>query len=368
MSVFLFLSGGSLVGQNLLFVFNQKLMDAKKICFTSDAEAASLSTFDEVYLVPETKGNFSLLEECLLEVLAENEIKMVFPCRDDDVAFLAYFKKRHPSYESILPVGDSWIANSFLDKLVCSEMADKAGLPYAPVSSLCAADVESFLNDHDFPVVVKPKEGFASKGVSIVSDIKGLKPYLGSDEFVLQKFIGSDQKIKSLSENLFKGIYPLFYSLEPPKLSFQSFINIAGEFTDVFVTENIMKSGVSTSVRRIECEKFRYLGLRWVESMARIGWRGPINLQCAIDENGEPWIYEFNGRHTGATSARYALGCDEVQAAMNFLGAGSNIQHGASLEAVDCVNRVPVSAWGSSVVANSLLKAGVWKKKEVVDV
>jgi hypothetical protein len=362
MDVFVFLSGGSLVGQNILFVLDESRALARKICLTSDSRAPMLSKFDEVYLVPETKGAFDIIEEQLLSVLKKNNVKMVFPCRDDDVVFLAYFKEKYPSYNEILPVGEYWISNCFLDKLSCAEMSFKGGIPYAPVCSSFEDDVRKFISLHDFPVVVKPKEGFASRGVSVVTSFEGLSPFFGNEKFVVQKFIGQKNNLEQVEKDIKSGRVPLFYSLEPPKISFQAFINLDGSLSDVFVTANTMRSGVSAVVERVENSSFDEQGIKWVTAMSDLGWRGPLNIQCALDHDGKPWVYEFNGRHTGATSARFALGFNEIGVSLKF-SSGKDQDVYQIYPPAKTVFRLPVSSWADERIACALSKKSVWKKR-----
>ena len=53
------------------------------------------------------------------------------------------------------------------------------------------------------------------------------------------------------------------------------------------------------------------LGRQFGEALATVGWRGPVNVACVHD--GTRWLcLELNGRFSGGTGARTALGFDEV--------------------------------------------------------
>ena len=49
---------------------------------------------------------------------------------------------------------------------------------------------------------------------------------------------------------------------------------------------------------------------------ADAGWRGPLNVQCLPASTGTLLIHEFNARFTGATGARWHIGCDEIGTAI----------------------------------------------------
>lgn len=73
-----------------------------------------------------------------------------------------------------------------------------------------------------------------------------------------------------------------------------------------------MVSGRSLQVEKIKNDALENIGFRYAKAMASEGWFGPLNIQCQLLQSGEYIAYELNGRFTGATSARYYLGFDEV--------------------------------------------------------
>ena len=59
------------------------------------------------------------------------------------------------------------------------------------------------------------------------------------------------------------------------------------------------------------------MGIKCGEVFSQQGWRGPLNINCQQDRKGKVKIFEFNGRFTGATHARFLLGYDEIAIALH---------------------------------------------------
>ena len=103
-----------------------------------------------------------------MKILKKEKIKIIIPCRDDDVCFLSKFKKNYPEYKNIIPVGSYALAKIFINKSLSYNFCQsfKTPLPYAPSFSLDDKnELKKFINKYGFPLILKPKEGFASKNV-----------------------------------------------------------------------------------------------------------------------------------------------------------------------------------------------------------
>ncbi|MFI9154161.1 hypothetical protein [Streptomyces sp. NPDC053367] len=95
-----------------------------------------------------------------------------------------------------LPGQDVPSAVAFRDKLRMKELLDEAGVPvapYAPVGHL--DDLLGFLDEHGFPVVVKPRRGGGSMGVHVLRDRDDLASLLAS-----HRDLGTDDGAQLLAE------------------------------------------------------------------------------------------------------------------------------------------------------------------------
>ena len=148
----------------------------------------------------------------------------------------------------------------------------------------------------EFPLIVKPRIGFRSRGVSIVNSQIEFDNVINSiNEPVIQECVGSmeteytcgiiyfDNEVKAsiaLSRTLKEGnTFTADYNTKSPKIIYDYLEK---------VTKAIKPYGV-------------------------------LNFQLRIDENGEPKIFEINARHSGTTFMRALFGYNEVEYIICYL-------------------------------------------------
>ena len=313
----LLVGGGSLVGQNIM----QAIGERRELFFievtNSDADEPSLADSDRVNIVPPTTSGGEVLGKLLMQRLQDNSCDLVIPCRDAEVLWLANFREEHPEHANRLVVGSASMAEVFLDKYLSWTFSHRHGLPFVRTANLAkGVELDAFLAEVPLPLIVKPRQGFASRGVSILFDPGQVAPLIGESTLILQPYLGGATEVETFLGQIQESGLPLFFSFEADKHSIQSFISPEGRIEDVTVTIHAMHQGVSLQVERSDCANAHALGQRCSEVFAAEGWRGPLNIQCHRMEDGTYRIYEYNGRFTGATAARALLACDELATAL----------------------------------------------------
>lgn len=358
------LSGGSLVGRNLLDVFETSRENFYLIALNSVPEEPSLFEFDEVYLSPELGSQESDFLEFFSKLISDIQPDFVIPCRDEDVYFLAKWKANNDQLtpNSILS-GSIPVAESFLDKWKSYKLSESLGLPFA--KTISSEDEEpsilNFAMAVGYPLIAKPKMGFASRGVFLITEENQLRAFIGLKNYIIQEYLGSPTKIADYLEGIkIQGI-PLFHSFEETKISVQASIGPNGQLGGYVVTTHLMKQGVSTQIKRCLDESILYQAQNWIHSLIKAGWVGPLNIQCQLDQNQKLVIYEFNGRFTGATSARYFLGYDELGILLQ-LWKGIDVKFDFGNVPISSVKRVPMSKYSPNVNFNTLLLDRNWKR------
>lgn len=314
----LLISAGSLVGQNILQAIGCRRSLFHLEATNSEAAEPSLADFDAVHLVPPSSDDTSALEHLLNERLTQSSCDLVIPCRDAEVLWLARQRSRHPGHENRLLVGEASIAEIFLDKWLSWTFSRDRELPFLPTANLQDdSQVEQLLRDCSFPLLVKPRKGFASRGVWVLTHPDQLMAHRHREDAILQPWCGSNEKLAGFMTDVQTRGLPLFHSFEDTKHSIQTFITPNAELASTFVTLHRMEQGVSRKVVASSCPEAHALGERVGRVFAAAGWRGPLNIQCHRDNGtGDYRIYEFNGRFTGASAARALLGFDELALAL----------------------------------------------------
>lgn len=310
----LLLSGGSLVGQNVVSCLDGR-RDALHVGATNSvADEPSVFDFDTVYLMPPARTDPQGHARRFADVLAHFAPDLVIPCRDDDVSFLARQREQQPSLARRFVCGAACVASAMLDKLDSARFSAAHGLPFVPTldahGNLAAA--RRFAAVHGWPLIAKPRLGFASHGVRLVLDDRQLAQACAAPDLVLQRYLGDAAAVRRAAREIDDAGLPLFFSVEETKLSLQACIAPDGEIGAVFASGNVMRMGRSERVHVIDDAELGRVAREWAGVFARAGWRGPLNMQCQRDAEGVLAIYEYNGRFTGATAARRWLGFDEV--------------------------------------------------------
>jgi carbamoyl-phosphate synthase large subunit len=249
----------------------------------------------------------------LLEIMADERIDLVIPCRDDDVLMLATLREHRPELRSRLLCGSADTAQATCDKADSFAFSVQHGLPFAPTLIDGADDQRrAFVQEHRFPLIVKPRRGYASLGVYLVWNERQLENAFARGGVVAQKLLGDPQALTRFLEKVERDGMPLFHTFQGPKHSIQVLIAPDGSISHVICI--LTKSDRRRSKIAVADPEpvAREIGEHCGVAFSAAGWRGPLNIQCGKDAAGHLLIHEYNGRFTGATMSRWHLGFDEV--------------------------------------------------------
>ncbi len=358
------MSGACLTGQNVLTALEGRRETFRLVALNSEPEEPALYDFDHVLLVPELRKDPARFTEIFDRAVEELNPDLIIPCRDDDMLFLAEQSESSPMLRERSLCGNADTARAMLNKFASWEFSRDHGLPFAPTihSQDEPSAIVAFARQHRLPVICKPEEGFASKGVSIIMTESQLVQQIGAKGMVFQAYLGDPAIVANYVQRCETMGVPLFQSFEGLKISIQSYVRKDASVGRIFVTENTMRQGRSELVRETWSEDAFDIGTRCATAFAASGWRGPLNIQCQRTPGGKLFIYEYNGRYTGATSARLYLGYDEVGVAVQeYCGiAGFEATSGAS---AGYVRRALVSRSLNDGNVVELRENGVWNAK-----
>jgi carbamoylphosphate synthase large subunit len=355
----LLLSGASLVGQNIVQALARRNQGLRLVATNSLPSDPGLADFDSVVLVPPTRSESEKFDQIIEQLIDREKPALTIPCRDDDVLALARLAIRRPDLAPKLLCGSLETAGATIDKWASWEFSQKWDLPFVPTILPDKVEaVDRFAQEQGFPLLAKPRLGFASRGVSIIQNREQLAAITGDHSILLQRYLGSSVAIADYIETIRTAGIPLFHSFESTKYSFQALISRDGKIIDKFATEHHMSQGISQRVSRCDDADGLALGMKCASAFAEAGWRGPINIQCQRAPDGKLFIYEFNGRFTGATAARMLLGYDEVSIALQHYSG--IVLSRAPKRTESFVLKQPVSRTMPHEIQYSLETVGVW--------
>lgn len=154
--------------------------------------------------------------------------------------------------------------------------------------------IKTMIARHGFPLIVKPRNGARSFGVSKVNDAKALETAMASlRNPVVQECIGDDA-----CEYTASGLY------------------FDGRCDGAIVMRRDLRDGntyrafveTSPALTEIVCE--------WTRALKPYG---PANFQFRLDRDGKPKVFEINARFSGTTPLRAACGFNEVEMCVRHL-------------------------------------------------
>ena len=315
----LMLSGGGHTGGNVLAALRPHRASLYLVATSDVATEPSLFEFDEVYLAPTLHDAPDAFEVRVREILAAQSPTIIIPCRDDDVLWLAGFAARNPEWRERCLCGDAAMASVINDKWLSAQFCLQHGLPFS--ASLHADSDESvpaFIGRVGLPLVAKPRHGAESRGIFLVTTHMQAERARALDGYVLQQYLGDSKRIDEFLDRVSSQGIPLFQSFEGVKHSIQVMIGPDGRVAHVACTLNQFSGRTARTIEHDDSQQARAIGQCCADVFVSAGWRGPLNIQCQFDRSGELKIHEFNGRFTGATAARSALGIDEVGTAIRL--------------------------------------------------
>lgn len=229
----------------------------------------------------------------ILKTILENDIKLMFVGVDFELPLFARFRSEIEkqtgtivlvcSEEVIAIADDKYLTFDFLKKNEFSH----------PESYLPG---ETDLSRLNYPVIVKPRKGARSVGVSIVKSAQKMHAALDlAKDPIIQELVGDDETEYTC------GI-----------------IYLNGELKKSIVLRRSLKAG-NTYLSYYKNDFPKIIADYLVAVACKLKPFGACNFQLRLDKNGVPKIFEINARHSGTTYIRSLFGFKEVEYIINLL-------------------------------------------------
>lgn len=289
---------GSLIGQAIIKSVQRSDLKEKINFIGFDYFKDTVGSFwcHKNYLLPDILSP-TIDEQTWLNViidkLQQHQAKMLFIGVDFELALFAKHKKYIESQtNTIILVCPQDVIAIADDKYLTYEFLKKNNLPY-PKSYLPA---ETGTNEIPYPLIVKPRNGARSVGVSKVNAPQELGKALQiAKNPVIQELIGSDDTEYTC------GV-----------------ICLNNEIKRSIVLRRILKAG-NTHISYYQKEFPEIITTYINEAAKYLKPFGACNFQLRLDNDGIPKIFEINARHSGTTYIRSLFGFKEVEYIINLL-------------------------------------------------
>lgn len=323
-------SVGSLVGQNIHDVLEYPdfyRRDKVEIIGTNSI-AGSPNNFrcDRLYLVSNTSTNEFINE--LTRIIQIEKPDLILSGRDEDTKAVAILIEGNKDITCKLPYGRSETLIFALNKWETWKFCERNKLPFASTFVIGKSgelkDLEQFVERFGYPMIAKPIQGFASKGVFYIRSWDDVLVASKLENYMFQEYLGD---AKSLEEYFSKmdGLTPLF--AHAPNVFHHSCHTIIfpdGSFDPVFISKNEHDSGVTMGFRKVENIELERIMIKFIKAIFKEGGFGPVTVQFREDKNGSWKAQEMNMRTNGNTFPRFMMGQDEIGLIINAILPGND--------------------------------------------
>lgn len=311
-------SVGSLVGQNIqdvleFSVFNRR-DNVELIGTNSIAGVPNNFRCNRCYLVSNTEtGHF---KKEIKSIIKKESPDLILSGRDEDTEAIAFLMEKNKDLPGKLPYGKAASLKNALNKLETWNFCNRHELPFAATFVLGNTgdlnSLKAFIENYDYPLIAKPIQGFASKGVFFVRSWSEVEKVSELENYMFQEYLGDPSTLTDYF-NLLDGNTPLF--AHAPNIyhhSCHTVIKPDGSYDPVFISRNEHDSGVTIGFRKVENEELTRLTHKFIAAIYKEQGYGPVTIQFRKDRYGTWKAQEMNMRTNGNTFPRFLMGQDDL--------------------------------------------------------
>jgi nucleoside-diphosphate-sugar epimerase len=305
---------GSGVGQSVIRSLNLSRLPIRTVGFGSNPFAFGAYECDTHDHTPSIYEDGYV--ESLLALCRKHGVSLLIPGLDDEVLLLARHAAEFEAVgTAVLCASEALVALCRDKERLCTELAEIAD---EFVKSYDRGSIGEALRNGEaaFPLISKPRGGFASRGIHILrneADLGGV-----ADGDIIQELAvphASDPNRAYFDTQIAKGVNP-----QVSEVSIQLVYGRDQRLIGRMISMNRLHNGVPIEVMPFyDAAVWRTVD-RIVPDLLRRGLVGPLNIQARLTDRGLK-IFEMNPRFTGITGLRALLGFNEVEAcAKDWLG------------------------------------------------
>lgn len=297
------LGAGSLIGQGVIKALKMSTLNTRLVGLDYFPNAVGLYWSDTAHLLPDILApGVSEAEylECLIQILKRESVDVLLVATDFDVPRMARCRTVLEAESGCkVVVSSPEVAEISDDKWTTYLFFQSHGFPCPP--SLVDLDkLEDFVLEIGFPLIVKPRRGARSQGVSLVSNRTELAQALKSSgpHPIIQQAVGTPQKEYTSGA-----------------------VVLDGDCLGVIVMRRDLRDG---NTYRAYLEPLGELENLVRQAALALSPFGPVNFQLRLGAAG-PAFFEINARFSGTTIIRALAGFNEVEAVVRWVALGERV-------------------------------------------
>ncbi len=306
---------GSGVGMAVVRALRQTRPALRIAGLSCEARAAGVYACDAAYLIPPVHQQAAYTAR-LMEIVRLERPAMIIPGHDAELPLLAELKnKLHDDYGVIIPIGTAQAVLACCDKFRSAQVF--AGLAFAR-SAATLEDARQLAREAGFPLIVKPRCGYASRGVTLVFSEADLQQAftVSLEAMVAQEYLVDHSLGKTPAQLDVNDVYQDGFIKQEIDYSVQVLIGRNGRLLGMFASRNRLRFGFPVAVETFyQPSLLQAVGLM-AERLGQLGLVGPCNFQAVRVAPEKFVFFECNARFTGISDSRAALGWNECEAVL----------------------------------------------------
>lgn len=180
-------AGGD-AAQGVIKALRHSNLDVEIFATCIRPESPGLHLADRGFVAPLSSSERYL--PFLQTLIAAFNIDVFIPTVDSEIPAIAVDRERLESETGVrVFVNDSAQVRITADKLVTAEYLKEQGLPAALSCSAGADNAAKFARTLGLPLIIKPRRGHGSQGLTVATEWSQVDEVLGDDEWMLQEWI-----------------------------------------------------------------------------------------------------------------------------------------------------------------------------------
>lgn len=291
---------GSLIGQAIIKSIKQSpFKNSRLIGMDYFRDTIGSYWTDKNYILPDIldqKVAEEIWLEKVLSIIIENKINILFIGVDFELYLFAKYKDFIENKTSCTVVVSSKESIEIADdKYLTYKFLKENGL-YHP-STFLESEINQAIESNiiDFPMIVKPRNGYRSIDVYMVKDAEELRDKIQKvSDPVIQECIGTKDSEYTCGVIVINGIKKSIVLRRDLKDGNTSSAYYQKDFPEI-ITKYILDAS----------EKLNIFGV--------------CNFQLRLDKDGIPKIFEINSRHSGTTYMRTLFGFNEIEFILEYI-------------------------------------------------
>lgn len=300
------MSVGSGVGQSVITSCNLSNLPIITIGLGMNPMAFGAYECDEMDYVPIIYSEDYIPD--LIDKCSKYKVDLVIPGSDDEALILAEYKSLLEEKGIKVLVSELELVSLIRDKAkMCNELSIISDVF---VKSYLIDEIVPLIKNNiiSYPLIAKPRSGYASKGIEIILENKDL--VFVTDQHIVQELAvphEDDPFREEYLEQIKKRINP-----QLSEISIQVVTDKNGDVIGKMSSYNKLNNGVPIEIIPYE-NKYIWSEIdKLLPALKQLGHRGPLNIQGRLTDKGFK-IFEMNARFTGITGLRAIMGFNEVE-------------------------------------------------------